>query len=95
MKNILLILLLGIIVGQNQNFDLFNQSVSEEYCNNVIGNMTALLEEGYIYLDFVKAPKQPEGKEDYIPKVDLVEELKDINKTNRTFFELCRYSKYS
>ena len=30
MKNILLILLLGIIVGQNQNFDLFNQTVSEE-----------------------------------------------------------------
>ena len=87
MKNILLILLLGIIVVQSQNFDVFNQTVSEEYCNYVIGNMTALLKEGYIYLDFVKAPKQPDGKNDYIPKVDLIEELTNINKTNRTFFD--------
>ena len=87
MQNILIILLLGIIAGQSPSNDLFNRTVSEEYCANVIGNMTALIKEGYVYLDFLKAPKQPAGKEDYIPKVDLIKELESINKTNRTFFD--------
>ena len=87
MQNILIIIILGIIAGQRPSKDLFNQTVSEEYCANVIGNMTALIKEGYVYLDFLKAPKQPEGKEDYIPKVDLIEELESINKSNRTFFD--------
>ena len=87
MKKVLLIILFSLIAGQNHSADLFNQTVSEEYCYNVIGNMTALIKEGYVYLDFLKAPKQPQGKEGYIPKVDLIEELENINKTNRTFFD--------
>ena len=88
MQKVLLIILLGIIVSQNIfEEDVFNRHVSEEYCNNVIGNMTALIQEGYIYLDFLKAPKQPKGKENYITKVDLISELNNINTTNRTFYD--------
>ena len=88
MQKVLLIILLGVIVSQSIfEEDVFNRHVSEEYCNNVIGNMTALIQEGYIYLDFLKAPKQPKGKENYITKVDLISELNNINTTNRTFYD--------
>ena len=62
-----------------------NENVSEEYCNNVIGNITALINEGYVFLDFLKAPKQP--KSNYFRKMDLIEEINSINRTNRTFYE--------
>ena len=87
MKKLLLLILFSIISGQNDYEELFNQNVTEEYCNYVIGNMTNFIKEGYVYLDFLKAPKQPEGKENYIPKVDLISELNNINKINRTFFD--------
>ena len=47
--------------------------------------MTSILNEGYVYLDFLKAPKQPKGYDDYIPKVDLISELNAINKKDRYF----------
>ena len=87
MKIFLLIVLLGIFSSQNTFEDLIGEKVDEEYCNEVIGNMTALLNESYVYLDFLKAPKQPDGKEDYITTVDLISELNKIKKTDRTFYE--------
>ena len=62
-----------------------NEKVSEEYYNSVIGNITALINEGYVFLDFYKASKQP--KPNYFPKMDLIEEINRFNRTNRTFYE--------
>ena len=87
MKKFVVIILLSLIFGQDLYEDLLKEKVSDEYCANVIGNITGLLNEGYVYLDYLKAPKQPEGKEDYIEKVDLISELNEISKTNRTFYE--------
>ena len=87
MKKILIIILLILISAEDEYEELINEKVSEEYCNYVIGNITALIQEGYVYLDFLKAPKQPEGKENYFPKVDLISELNNIKRTNRTFFD--------
>ena len=87
MKKILLIILLILISAEDEYEELINEKVSEEYCNYVIGNITALIQEGYVYLDFLKAPKQPEGKENYFQKVDLISELNNIKRTNRTFFD--------
>ena len=87
MEKILLIILLGLIIG-NEEFDqLLAEKVSEEYCSDVISNLTALLNDGYVFLDFLKAPIQPNGKEDYIIKVDLISELNKINKTDRAFYD--------
>ena len=86
MKKILFLILLGIILGNEIYEELINETVSEEYCNSVISNLTALLNEGYEYLGFLKAPSQPEGKEDYVVKVDLISELNKIKKTDRTFY---------
>ena len=87
MKRILLIILLGLVIG-NEEFDqLLNEKVSEEYCSDVISNLTSLLNEGYVFLDFLKAPIQPKGKEDYVIKVDLISELNKINKTDRAFYD--------
>ena len=72
MKKLLFIILLGLIIANEKYDELLNETVSEEYCNSVITNLTALLNDGYVFLDFLKAPIQPKGKEeeDYIIKVD-------------------------
>ena len=91
MKILLLIFVICLITGQDDPYNqLINENVSEEYCNQVINNMTKTLDEGYVYLDFLKAPKQPDGQEDYIPKVDLITELNAINRTDRTFYDFYR-----
>ena len=87
MKKVLLLILLVNIIMNDPYDEIINEEVSEEYCNWVIGNITSLLNEGYIYLDFLKAPKQPEGKENYVIKVDLISELNSINKKNRKFYD--------
>lgn len=91
MKILLLIFVLSLISGQDDAYNqLINEAVSEEYCNHVITNMTAILDQGYVYLDFLKAPKQPDGYEDYIPKVDLISELNTIERKGRTFYDFYR-----
>jgi len=83
-----------LIKGELEIYDdyeeLINEKVSEEYCNDVISNLTTVIDELYIYSDFIKAPKQPEGYEDYIPTVDLVKELNAINKKDRYFYDFYR-----
>ena len=69
---------------------LINEKVSQQYCNEVINNLTYIIDEAYVYSDFVKAPKQPVGYDNYIPKVDLIKELNDINKNDRTFYDFYR-----
>ena len=90
MKFVLLLVLISLIKGEDAYVELISEKVLEEYCNQVINNMTAILNEGYVYLDFLKSPKQPEGYDDYIPKVDLISELNSINKKNRTFYDFYR-----
>ena len=85
MIQLLFLLLTSSIFCQNYYEELIKETVSEEYCNSVIGNMTALINEGYVYLDFLKAPKQP--RPNYFQKMDLIKELNSINRTNRTFYE--------
>ena len=83
-----------LIKGQIEVYDdyeeLINEKVSEQYCNDVITNLTTAIDELYIYSDFIKAPRQPEGYDNYIPKVDLVKELNAINKKDRYFYDFYR-----
>ena len=85
MKRALLILLLNIIICQDYYEELMNGTVTEEYCGNVIGNITEIINEGYIYSDYLKAPTQRNSS--YFTKVDLIKELNNINKINRSFYE--------
>ena len=87
MKYVLLILLFNLLVSQSEYETLINEIVTEEYCNYIIGNLTSLIEKGYIYNDYHKDPNQPDGLPNYFTKVDLVDELNNIEKKNRTFFE--------
>ena len=68
MKYILFIIFFLLIKGELEIYDdyeeLINEKVSEEYWNDVISNLTTIIDELYIYSDFIKAPKQPEGYED-------------------------------
>ena len=87
MNKILLISLIVFIIAETDYYkELISAPISQKECEDIIGNMSSIIEEAYIYSDFLKAPVQPEGHENYIPKVDLIKELKDINTTNRTFY---------
>ena len=95
MKTKVFLLILLIIPFLSQYDDIYeqilNETVSEEYCSNVISNITKLLEEGYIYLDFYKSPIKPKGDESYnINKLDLIQELEAIPKTDRKFYDFVR-----
>ena len=81
----LFLLFISLISSQSPYDQLINEKVSEEYCTSVIKNIIGIIEEGYVYSDFLKAPKQP--RENYIEKIDLVEELNNVNTTNRTFYD--------
>ena len=85
MKIFLLSLLISFISGNNDYEEIISEKVSEEYCNYVIGNMTELINEGYVYLDYLKAPKQP--KPGYFNKMDVIKELESIEKKDRTFYD--------
>ena len=93
---IILTIILTIInskLGQiNQDLyeQLITEKVSEDYCRNVITNLTSLIEQGYVYLDFLKEPKQPERYMNYTNKVDLIYEFNKIKKNNRTFYDFYR-----
>ena len=79
-----LLLVIDLILGYEYD-ELIKETVTEKYCNNVISNITKLIEEGYIFSDFLKAPIQQKEKESYsINKVDLINELENISRVNRT-----------
>ena len=88
-----LILLTILVLSKSDDYyeKLINEEVPEEYCTAVISNITKLLEEGYVYLDFYKSPKKPEGNEIYdIESLDLIKQLEDIPRTNRKFYDFYR-----
>ena len=88
MKRKLFLILIALFNCANIYEELTNETVTEEYCNSVIGNMTNLIKEGYIYLDYLKAPIQ--GNNNYATKVDIIEELNNIETKNRKFYEFYR-----
>ena len=85
-----LIIFASLILIKNEssgNIDLSQlyKEVDSIYMNNIITNLTLLLE-GYVYLDIVKIP--PNSKHQ---KVNLIEELKKINiSSNKPFYEFFR-----
>ena len=83
-------LLITFLKGQDNYEELINEKVSEEYCNDVIKNLISIIDEAYVYSDFIKSPKQPEGYDNYIPKVDLINELNNVNKKDRYFYDFYR-----
>ena len=88
-----LILLILLVLSKSDDVyeKLINEEVSEEYCTAVISNITKLLEEGYVYLEYYKSPKKLEGNEIYdIEDLDLIEQLEDIPRTNRKFYDFYR-----
>ena len=84
------ILLIHLTKLQDPYETLIHENVTEEYCKEVISNIKSLLEEVYIYTDFLKAPKQPEGYSDYIKKVDLIDELNKIETNDTNFYDFYR-----
>ena len=87
---IYIISLIYFIKAQPEYDQLINEKVTEDYCSYVIGNITELIKDGYVYNDFFKAPIQPEGLPNYINKIDFIEQLNKINITNRTYFDFYR-----
>ena len=65
-------------------------NVTKEYCENVKNNIKELMEKAYIYLDYAKNPKQPDGFDNYFEKVDFIKDLNDIKTEGRTFYEFYR-----
>ena len=90
MKFLLFMAIIFLIKGQYDYERLINEKVTENYCNDVITNLTSIIDKVYIYSDFIKEPKQPVGYGNYIPKVDLIKELNRINKKDRTFYDFYR-----
>ena len=88
MKIYLFFILIVLYNCENIYEELTNETVTEEYCNNVIGNMTKLINETYIYLDYFKAPIQ--DKNNYATKIDIIKELNNIKTNNRNFYEFYR-----
>jgi len=85
-----LIIFVSLILVKNESsgpIDLSQlyKEVDSTYMNNIISNLTSLLE-GYVYLDIVKNP--PNSKHQ---KINLIEELKKINTTsNKPFYNFFR-----
>ena len=90
MSKILLLLLLCLIKAQDDYERLISENVTEEYCNNVISNLTAILNETYVYTDFSKGPIQQEGFQVYDVQMDILDDLNNIEKKNRAFYEFYR-----
>lgn len=89
LKYFLIIVALLILVKNESSgtIDLSQlyKEVDSIYMNNIISNLTSLLE-GYVYLDIVKNP--PNSKHQ---KINLIEELRKINiSSNKPFYEFFR-----
>ena len=88
----LILLIIPVLSDADDVYEkLVNEEVSEEYCTAVISNITKLLEEGYVYLEFYKSPKKAKGSDSYdIKALDLIKKLEAIPKTNRKFYDFYR-----
>ena len=71
-------------------YDYLLKKVDEEYCKDIKENIKQLMERAYIYLDYAKNPKQPEGFDNYFEKVDFIKDLEEIKTKDRTYYEFYR-----
>ena len=90
MSKIILILLIYLVNNQDNYEALLNEKITEEYCNEVINNIICIINDVYIYSDFHKAPIKSKYGNSYVEEVDLVKELNDVDKNNRTFYDFYR-----
>ena len=90
MSRFLLILLIYLVNTIDKYEELINEKVTEEYCNEVISNIIGIINEGYVYSDFLKAPQTSKYGGSYDKQVDLIKELNNINKKDRYFYDFYR-----
>ena len=69
LKSIISIFLLGLISSQDAYEILINEKVDEQYCKSVIGNLTSILKEGYIFIEFLKTPINPKDIQIIFPQL--------------------------
>ena len=66
---------------------IFSEKVEETYCKEIISNITELLDM-YVFLDIAKNPPEIPGIPNYHHrKINLIEELENIETVNRTFYD--------
>jgi hypothetical protein len=85
MLKILLLVFLILIKAQDDYERLITETVTEEYCNIVISNLTTALDEIYVYTDYLKGPIQQEGYQVYDDQIDIIGELNKIEKKIENF----------
>ena len=69
--------------------DLY-EDLDEDYLNNVISNLTSIIE-AYAYIEIAQNPPQPENISDYNHKpIDLIGALNNIKRTNMKFYDFYR-----
>jgi hypothetical protein len=90
MLKILLLVFLCLIKAQDDYERLITENVTEEYCDNIISNLTSALNDAYVYTDFLKGPIQQKGFQVYDDQIDVIGELNNIEKKNRRFYDFYR-----
>ena len=65
-------------------------TISKEDCEIVKSTLKKLMENTYIFLDYAKNPKQPEGFPNYFEKVDFIADLDNIKTENRETLDFYR-----
>lgn len=71
-------------------FDLIeNVKITEEDAQKLINNLKKILER-YVYLDITKNPPQPQNKDNYYNKVNLIDDLEKINTKERSLYGFYR-----
>ena len=66
--------------------DDFNVDFPEEKCTHAIDSLIKLFQEGYVYTDIKKNPPNV----DYFGAADIIEELKNIETSNRKYYDFFR-----
>ena len=64
----------------------FNVDFPEENCTHAIDSLIKLFQEGYVYTDIKKNPPNV----DYFGAADIIEELKNIETSNRKYYDFFR-----
>ena len=76
---------------ENNPIEDLYEIIDESYANDVISNLTSLIDYAYIYNDIAKNPPEPNGIENYThPPIDFAKAFSEINITNRTFYDFYR-----
>ena len=72
------------------DLDILFEPLEESYVEEVINKLETIIE-NYIYLEIARAPPEIEGLDNYTHSpIDLIGDLKKIEKKNRTYYELFR-----